>query len=75
MLETFIDYRGNPIFSGMFNGLKKMVGKSGSPGEVGQPNSQLVLAELDPLHTPLVKVGKKRKVLESTAGPVSIKKK
>ncbi|XP_043274040.1 uncharacterized protein [Venturia canescens] len=59
----------------MFNGLKKMVGKSGSPIEVGQPNNQLVPAELDPLQTPLIKVGKKRKVLEPTVGPVSVKKK
>lgn len=57
----------------MFNGLKKMVGKSGSP-EGGQMNNQLVPANVDPLQTPAVKVGKKRKVAEPV-GPASVKKK
>ncbi|XP_024938862.1 uncharacterized protein LOC107265776 isoform X2 [Cephus cinctus] len=56
----------------MINGLKKIVGKSGSPVDSRTGNTNSV-PEPNPAHTPSIKVGKKRKVMETTA-PLSIKK-
>lgn len=58
----------------MFNGLRKMVSKSGSPDEATIPNGGVGFNDFNPAHTPSIKTGKKRKVPEPLA-PLSAKKK
>lgn len=48
----------------MFNGLRKIVGKSGSPTEESQPvlSQQVSSSDIESHQTPLLKSAKKRKM-------------
>lgn len=55
------------FFQGMLTGLKKIVGKNSSPNGQDTTESRLLDVEsTQPLFTPSLKTGKKRKVADST---------